>query len=392
VDVEEPRPNDIFDRELRRALAAEGGAAAGPHLDAELAAAWMERQLDPAAARSIEAHLAGCQECQILIATLARIAPEAAPADLGLAWWRRLRAGWLIPATVAAAAALVIWVAVPEQRRAASTSVDEFQARVERAPAPLPAEPQPTPAPEAAQSAAADAKADASRRDARQAPQSANELDTLEKKEAEAEAFAPAPSLDRLERRERFADTGASPPAPAAAPAPASQPPSPAPREQAKALQDSITIASESPARANDQQDAASATQRSLGAAGAVAGRLVQSPLQIAAPDGARWRRTGTALEFARRADGAFTATTMPVTADAINAGAAPGGTVCWLAGNNGIVLVSMDGVRFARVTPPAAVNLVAVTAADARVATVTTADGRRFRTTDAGATWSPAP
>ena len=71
MDVDEPRRNDVFDRELRRALAAEGGVTAGPHVDAELAAAWMDRQLDPVAARSIEAHLAGCQECQILMATQA---------------------------------------------------------------------------------------------------------------------------------------------------------------------------------------------------------------------------------------------------------------------------------------------------------------------------------
>ncbi|HET9268693.1 MAG TPA: zf-HC2 domain-containing protein, partial [Vicinamibacterales bacterium] len=135
--MDEPRRNDVFDRELRRALAAEGGAAAGPHVDAELAAAWMDRQLDPVAARTIEAHLAGCHECQILLATLARLAPAEAPGAEGLAWWRRLRAGWLVPATVAAAAALVIWVAVPQQR-APSTPADQLQARADRSVEPPP--------------------------------------------------------------------------------------------------------------------------------------------------------------------------------------------------------------------------------------------------------------
>ena len=388
MDVDEPRRNDVFDRELRRALAAEGGAAAGPHVDAELAAAWMERQLDPVAARSIEAHLAGCQECQILMATLARLAPEAAPAAEGIAWWRRLRAGWILPATVAAAAALVIWIAVPQQRRAAQAPADQLQARVEPAPATPPAVPEPAapePAPEAARSADAQPSATATRRDARQAPQEANELGNLEKKEADA-----APPT--LERRERFADTAASPAAPAAAPAPAPQPPPPAPPAQAKALQESITVTGESPARANARQDSAIETQQSLRSAGGVAGGRVQSALVIAAPDGARWRRSGPVLEFAPRADAAFAAATMPVAADAINAGAAPGGTVCWLAGTNGVVLVSVDGVRFARAAVPAAVNLVAITAADARAAVVTAADGRRFRTTDQGASWSPLP
>lgn len=390
MDVDEPRRNDVFDRELRRALAAEGGAAAGPHVDAELAAAWMDRQLDPVAARSIEAHLAGCQECQILMATLARLAPAEAPAAEGLAWWRRLRAGWLVPVTVAAAAALVIWVAVPQQR-AASTPAAQLQARADRSvepPPPAVQTPVPAPAPETAPAAVAEPQAKLSRRAAQQAPQNANEL---EKKEADRDAALPS-----FDRRERFADAAATSPAPpAAAPVPAPPPPASAapaaPTAQAKALQESITVTGASPAPADAQQDAANETQRSLAAVAGAAGGRLQSALAIAAPDGARWRRTGPAFEFAPRGGG-FTAATMPVAADAINAGAAPGGTVCWLAGNGGVVLVSTDGVRFARVAAPVAANLIAIAAADARSAIVTAADGRRFRTTDQGASWSPLP
>jgi putative zinc finger protein len=383
VDVDEPRRNDVFDRELRRALAAEGGATAGPHVDAELAAAWMDRQLDPVATRSIEAHVAGCQECQILMATLARLAPADAPAPEGLAWWRRLRAGWLVPATVATAAALVIWVAVPQQR-AASTPADQLQARADRSveTPPPSAQPLPPPVPSAAQEAAPapapEPQAKLSRRAAQQGPQEANEL---EKKEADLSAAPPS-----LERRERFADAAS----PAVAPPPAA--PAAAPTT-APPPQESITVTGESPARANARQDAASESQRSLAGAagGAVADGRLQSALVIAAPDGARWRRTEAALEFAPRG-GAFTATTMPVAAGAINAGAAPGGTVCWLAGNGGVVLISTDGVRFTRVTAPVTANLIAIAAADARSAVVTTADGRRFRTTDRGASWSALP
>jgi hypothetical protein len=60
--------------------------------------------------------------------------------------------------------------------------------------------------------------------------------------------------------------------------------------------------------------------------------------------------------------------------------------------GRGGTVLVSTDGVRFVRVAAPAETNLVGVAAADARSATVTAADGRRFRTADAGQTWSTVP
>jgi hypothetical protein len=52
-------------------------------------------------------------------------------------------------------------------------------------------------------------------------------------------------------------------------------------------------------------------------------------------------------------------------------------------------VLHTRNGTTFSRVSTPAAVDLVDVTATDVRTATVTAADGRRFRTTDTGATWT---
>jgi photosystem II stability/assembly factor-like uncharacterized protein len=63
---------------------------------------------------------------------------------------------------------------------------------------------------------------------------------------------------------------------------------------------------------------------------------------------------------------------------------------VCWLVGRSGAVLVTTDGTRFSRVSAPAPADFVSVSATDARNATVATADGRRFRTTDQGATWLP--
>lgn len=372
--MDEPRRNDAFDQELRRAFAAGGGAASGPHLDAEVAAAWIDQRLDAPARRVVEAHLADCFDCQAMLATLARISPEAASGG-GLVWWRRLRTGWLVPATVAAAAALVIWVAVPQQR-AASTPTDQFQVRVDRGPA-LP-EPAPEPAPKVDTAPLpAESEAKVARRAAPEAP-------ALQKKEADTQ---PAPSL---ERRERFADAATPAPPPAAPPPSPAAPPPPAAAEAPKLLQETVTVTGESPARADERQNAASTRQQSLGAIAGGAALRASSALVIAAPTGARWRRTGTDFEFATGAGAAYTTVTLPVTAQAINAGASPGGTVCWLAGSGGLVLVSTDGVRFVRVSAPAAVDLVAVTAADARSATVTAADGRRFRTTDAGANWTP--
>ena len=377
--MDEPRPNDAFDRELRRTLAAAGGGASGPHVDAELAAAWMERRLDTAAALSVETHLAGCADCQALFATLARIAPEETAASGGLAWWRRVRTGWLVPATVAAAAALVIWVAVPQQRAAnptAPTSQPREESAVPQASAPA------SPAPAPAQAPEADAANDLRRAPARIEPQ--------------AKAAAPT-ATSELERRDRLAD--------AAAPPPAAAPP-------AEPLKETVVVQGQTPpvdvqsarrgavagaaaappaAPAAERQEAAVQSRDQLLRQNAqFAEGLRGSALTIVAADGAaRWRRTGTRVEFAPRPDAGFTAVALPVPADAIVAGSSPGGTVCWFVGSDGLVLVTSDGVRFTRVAAPAIAAVVAVSAADARTATVTLADGRRFRTADGGASWT---
>jgi len=74
-----------------------------------------------------------------------------------------------------------------------------------------------------------------------------------------------------------------------------------------------------------------------------------------------------------------------------ILAGAAPSENVCWLVGGSGTVLLTTDGKSWKKIAPPAEVDLVAVSAADASNATVTAADGRNFRTTDGGQTWQLA-
>ena len=50
--------------------------------------------------------------------------------------------------------------------------------------------------------------------------------------------------------------------------------------------------------------------------------------------------------------------------------------------------MLAADGITFREVALPEPIDLAAISAADARAATVTTADGRRFRTDDSGRTW----
>ena len=53
-----------------------------------------------------------------------------------------------------------------------------------------------------------------------------------------------------------------------------------------------------------------------------------------------------------------------------------------------GVVLVTTDARTFTRVPFPEPVDLAMVTASGPRAASVTTADGRVFETSDAGLTW----
>jgi len=71
-----------------------------------------------------------------------------------------------------------------------------------------------------------------------------------------------------------------------------------------------------------------------------------------------------------------------------IVSGTAPAPAICWLVGRAGVVMLTVDGQRFTRLDLPDRVDLASVTATSAREATVTTTDGRTFRTTDGGVTW----
>jgi photosystem II stability/assembly factor-like uncharacterized protein len=69
-------------------------------------------------------------------------------------------------------------------------------------------------------------------------------------------------------------------------------------------------------------------------------------------------------------------------------AGAAISNDVCWLVGSGGLVLRRSTPGTWSRVTPPSLLSLVAVAAESASEAVVTASDGRRYSTTDGGATW----
>ena len=114
-----------------------------------------------------------------------------------------------------------------------------------------------------------------------------------------------------------------------------------------------------------------------------------RQPIEIASPDPRlRWRLAGTTVLHSSDR-GATWVPTQPGVSAELSAGSAPLGAVCWLVGQAGVVLLTTDGISWTRVPFPQPVDLAAVTARDGRSASVTTADGRIFTTTDAGATWT---
>jgi len=112
---------------------------------------------------------------------------------------------------------------------------------------------------------------------------------------------------------------------------------------------------------------------------------------EILSPDPSiRWRiGPSGSIQHSTNGGATWTAASSGVTED-LMAGAAPSPTVCWIVGRGGTVLLSTDGLQFRRIAFPERADLVAIQATDALTATVTTADGRRFRTSDGGQTWTP--
>jgi hypothetical protein len=331
----------LLEQMLRRALRAGTDAPpTGACLDAEKLAVWVDGGLDAGAAREVERHVSSCGRCQALVGVMARTVPlEPARA----AWWRHWPA-WTIPLAAGAAAA-VVWMLVPERRAAppaakVAASADSAQARVERpqAAGPPPARTEPMPSEEL-----------------RPAPARGGDRVAALAPPAESKALA-AGNERRPPDRRADVEGPAAGRAPAAA-APRVEPAAPAPQAQAPGR----LAAAEAP------------------------------PIEIASPDAAfRWRLTGGA-GVERTTDGGASWQALATGESArLVAGSAPSPDVCWLVGAGGTVLVTTDGRTWRRVPFPAQVDLVGVQSSDARRASVTTADGRVWRTNDAGATWTP--
>ena len=104
-----------------------------------------------------------------------------------------------------------------------------------------------------------------------------------------------------------------------------------------------------------------------------------------------RWRIAGSSVQRSTNRGASWEVTSTGLATE-LTAGSAPSVSVCWVVGRGGVVLLSIDGVSWQRVPFPEATDLSAIRARDARSASVSTAAGRTFSTTNAGITWVSGP
>ena len=328
------------------------------HLDAETVAAWIDGGLDAPALAAAEAHASNCERCQALLATVARTLPvDVAPGFIAPSFRRGVRWHWWLAPLAATATAVTLWMVVPQEPIRAPASQAPAGDMAQRSAEPVKPPPSTEPPPAAAQAPrpapAAEPAADARFRERSNvaradAEAKAKVADTQATKDAaslrDQQADRVANRQEKLEEnRERAMQAPAAPPA--------------APAEGARL--------------------------------GATQLRKQVAPLEFVSPDpNRRWRAiTAGTIEFSQ--DGGRTWIPVRLNAgEVVTAGASPAPLVCWIVGRAGLVLLATDGTNFTPLPFPERVDLVSVTAADALRATVTTADGRTFQTSDNGLNW----
>jgi hypothetical protein len=346
--VDGPRERDqSVERLLRQSLEMPQRAGVTDScLDAETLAAWIDGRLSGAALEAAQLHVADCTRCQHVVGTLARIhstGPQAEPVHASRRWL-----AWLVPLT-AAAAAVALWVALPgnpggpggDIKTAPVAQAPQDKIAELRTPEGAPPETRPQASP------AIQTPLRPERKDARQEPAVAGTA-TKTKEVASNDAA-------------KNEVASAAPPAAPAAPAAVAAAPPPQPAERVGRLAQST---------ARDVQVA---------------------PTEIVSPDpNVRWRIVGSAVQHSSNGGSTWEAASTGMAAE-LTAGAAPSASVCWLVGRVGVVLRTTDGRTWRRVPFPEMTDLSAVRATDAggNLASVSTADGRTFSTTDGGVTWA---
>jgi photosystem II stability/assembly factor-like uncharacterized protein len=122
-----------------------------------------------------------------------------------------------------------------------------------------------------------------------------------------------------------------------------------------------------------------------------MARRFVAKETTIVSADAqSRWRLGSVGGFVEHSTDGGATWQVLPTGVNAMLVdGSSPSRAVCWLVGQAGVVMLTIDeGRSWQRLASPASIDLRSVTATSDKNATVVAADGRRFSTSDGGRNW----
>jgi hypothetical protein len=340
----------ILEQALKAALRAEDLPRTPQCLDAETLAAWEDGGLDAAAVEDAEVHVSTCARCQSMVGALDKGTPATVPVaeSKNLFSWH-----WWFAPLAAGAAAMTLWMVVPEEQQQLAMAPPSVVAPARDGDVPQQAKEADTASQRAAENAVPAAKAQ----------------DALE----DRVAALPAAGA-RADRRER-----------AAAPAENKEETGKLLAEQPAAMAAAADAAA--PARPAATEPFAPPAAPAVGSVQKNA-RASVTPVEIISNDGLRrWRAVPTGIEYSTDRG----VTWVPVRAigtETITGGVAVSGSICWLIGKAGAVLVTVDGMTFAKVDLPVRADVASISATDARSAVATTVDGRTFRTDDSGRNW----
>lgn len=364
--------------------------------DPELLAAFIERTLSNPEARGVEHHLAACSRCQAQIAAIVRSldATEATPRrtrDVVKAAWRWMSAErrastrsarpglvegrrreaqvvgvgphhklknawrWLTPMAAAALVILAVWVVDPELVResgAPRRPLTPTRSSVPAAGSGTPAAS--VPGQEERGQVPPGYPTPLTTEETRAAP-----LTAPAQPRADTSADELARQLDRPEQQEQAA------------------------------LREAARPQSAAPAEGTARRGATGTALLRGGTSVAESLQLIQG-VTITAPDPTvQWRFRPPAVIERSTDGGASWQVQVAEAPSELLAGSAPSDVVCWVVGRGGVVMRTVDGIRWERVTAPTANDLVGVVAFDADTAVVSAATGERYQTTDGGRSWT---
>lgn len=339
-------------------------------LDAETLAAYVDGGLGGPMREAAETHLASCAYCQTVMATVVASAEEVTQAPVVVAegaWWK-LNLRWLMP-LAGAAAAVGLWMVVPGSgpatQQARSNDPAGYLARESKADAPssMPASP-------AVEQVAPEPAGVLAEQDARQRARAATAAGTSENeapgRRAEADLLAKAEDRSSTAGATSAPSTSAPLEARAAEADQRPVPPPPAP----------IVAAPPAQAFGSANRTAAPSAAEELRSIDAAVRWRFAGPgfVERSTDGGTSWERFDTGVRTQLRA------------------GVCPSASTCWVVGDAGVVVRTLDARTWGLATSPTAEDLIAVESTGAEAAVVLAVSGQRYSTSDGGITWTRVP